>query len=280
MALARSRAASRRVKDKWKSKKWYKVTAPTAFSNKSLGETLADEPEKLTGRQIETTLQELTGDMKQMHIKLTFKVSEVLDTNAKTVFTGHNMTSDYIRRLTRRGATKISAVFDLKTKDGSRIRVKPFAITDRRCQTTQAQAIRALMHEQLDACAQANSLSGFIAEILVGDLTGRIYKEARKIHPVRRVEVSKTEVMKAPSIEMDETPMFAEESAAPAASAEPAEDGEAVEVSDDSEEEAVEVSDDSEEEAVEVSDDSEEEAVEVSDDSEEEAVEVSDDSEE
>ncbi|MGB1697577.1 MAG: 30S ribosomal protein S3ae [Thermoplasmatota archaeon] len=234
MALARSRAAARRVKDKWKSKKWYKVSAPAAFSNKILGETLADEPEKLQGRQIETTLQELTGDMKQMHIKLTFKVDEVLDTNAKTVFAGHTMTSDYVRRLTRRGATKISAVFDLKTKDGSRIRVKPFAITDRRAQTTQAQAIRALMLSELETCAANNTLSGFLAEILVGDLTSRIYKEARKIHPVRRVEVAKTEVLKAPSIEMDETPIFKEEE-------------EAVPVDDDSEEEAVEISDDSEE---------------------------------
>lgn len=227
MALARSRAAARRVKDKWKSKKWYKVTAPASFSNKIIGETLADEPEKLAGRQIETTLQELTGDMKQMHIKLTFKVDEVLDTNAKAVFAGHAMTSDYVRRLTRRGATKISAVFDMKTKDGSRIRVKPFAITDRRAQTTQAQAIRAMMQSELEACAANNSLSGFLAEILVGDLTSKIYKEARKIHPVRRVEVAKTEVLKAPTIEMDETPIIVEE--------------------DESEEEAVEITDDSEE---------------------------------
>lgn len=250
MALARSRAAARRVKDRWKSKQWYQITAPAAFSHKALAETLADEPEKLLGRRVETSLFDLTGDMKQMHIKLTFQVNEIADRNAKTVFDGHTMTSDYVRRLTRRGATKIPAVFDLQTKDGSRVRAKPFAIVDRRCQTTQAQAIRQVMEEHLQKSAQQNTLSGFLSDILVGDLTTRMYKDARKIHPLRRIEVAKTEVLRAPAVEMDETPIIQDR---PEPEPEPAEtpdaDEDTVETTDaDSEEEAVEVAADSEEE--------------------------------
>lgn len=231
MALARARQAARRTKDRWKAKQWYQISAPAAFSSKVIGETLADEPDKLMGRTAETSMFDLTGDMKQMHIKLHFQVKEVQDNNAKAAYIGHEMTSDYVRRLTRRGATKISAVFDLRTKDGSRIRVKPFAITDRRSQTTQAQAIRAIMQETLAESAQSHSLSGFLADLLVGDLTSRIYKEARKVHPVRRIEVAKAEVLKAPSVEIDETPIITEQ---------PEED--------DSEEEGVELTADSEEE--------------------------------
>ncbi len=211
MALARARAAARRTKDRWKAKQWYDVVAPNAFSNKVIAQTLADDPDKLKGRTAEASLFDLTGDMKQMHIKLHFQVTEVLDKNAKAAYVGHEMTSDYVRRLTRRGASKISAVFDLRTKDGSRIRVKPFAISDRRCQTTQAQEIRRLMEKELSESAGNHSLSGFLADLLVGDLTGRIYKEARKIHPLRRIEVAKAEVLKAPSVEIDETPIFTEQ---------------------------------------------------------------------
>ncbi|MEA3137096.1 MAG: small subunit ribosomal protein S3Ae, partial [Thermoplasmata archaeon] len=149
MALARARTQARRVKDRWKSKQWYKITAPAAFSNTVLAETLADEPEKLMARTVEATLHELTGDMKQMHVKLFFQVKEVTDLNAKTEFVGHTMTSDYVRRLVRRGNSKIPLVLDLQTKDGSRIRVKPFAVTDRRCQTTQGQQIRRIMSDML-----------------------------------------------------------------------------------------------------------------------------------
>lgn len=240
MALARARQAARRVKDRWKAKQWYNVIAPTAFNSKPMGETMADEPEKLIGRIVDTTMHELTGDMKQMHVKIAFRINEVVDSQAKTVFIGHEMTSDYIRRLTRRGHTKISAVFDVKTNDGSRIRVKPFAVSDRRCQTTQAQIIRKMMQDMITASAAENSTTGFLKDILVGDLTGRIYKDARKIHPLRRIEVAKTEVLRAPTIEVDETPIIVdapEPVAAP--EVEETEEAEAVDGDEDSEDEVV-----------------------------------------
>jgi small subunit ribosomal protein S3Ae len=208
MALARARTQARRVKDRWKSKQWYKITAPAAFSNAVLAETLADEPEKLQARTVEATLHELTGDMKQMHVKLFFQVKTVTDLNAQTEFVGHTMTSDYVRRLVRRGNSKIPLVLDLQTKDGSRIRVKPFAVTDRRCQTTQGQQIRRIMTDMLTESAEKNTLAGFLAEILVGDLNNRLFNAARKIHPVRRIEIAKSEIISAPTITSDETPII------------------------------------------------------------------------
>lgn len=208
MALARARTQARRVKDRWKSKQWYKVTAPAAFSNVVLAETLSDEPDKLQGRTVETTLHELTGDMKQMHVKLTFQVKTVTDLNAQTEFVGHDMTSDYTRRLVRRGNSRVPVTLDLTTKDGSRIRVKPFAVTDKRCQTTQGQEIRRIMSRMLTESAEKNTLGGFLAEILVGDLNQRIFTATRKIHPVRRIEIAKSEILQAPTIEADETPII------------------------------------------------------------------------
>lgn len=208
MALARARTQARRVKDRWKSKQWYKVTAPAAFSSTVLAETLSDEAEKLMGRTVETTLHELTGDMKQMHVKLIFQVKEVNDLNAKTEFVGHDMTSDYTRRLVRRGNSRVPVVLDLTTKDGSLIRVKPFAVTDRRCQTTQGQEIRRIMSRMLTESAEKNTLAGFLAEILVGDLNQRMFDAARKIHPVRRIEIAKSEIISAPTITTDETPII------------------------------------------------------------------------
>jgi small subunit ribosomal protein S3Ae len=221
MALARARTQARRVKDRWKSKQWYKITAPNAFSNTVLAETLADEPDKLMARTVESTLHELTGDMKQMHVKLFFQVREVTDLNARTEFVGHTMTSDYIRRLVRRGNSKIPLVLDLKTKDGSRIRVKPFAVTDRRCQTTQGQQIRRIMTDMLTESAEKNTLAGFLQEILVGDLNNRLFNAARKIHPVRRIEIAKSEILSAPTIESDETPIIRMASNEPAATDSP-----------------------------------------------------------
>ncbi|MEK6985136.1 MAG: 30S ribosomal protein S3ae [Candidatus Thermoplasmatota archaeon] len=208
MALARARTQARKTKDRWKSKQWFKLTAPTAFNSAILAETLSDEGEKVMGRTVEVTLNELTGDMKQMHIKLAFQVNEVVDLQAKTAFIGHSMTSDYVRRLVRRGNTRIPGVFDVETTDGSRVRVKPFAVTDRRCQTTQNQAIRAIMGAAIQESAAKNTLSGFLADVLQGGLAERMHNAARKIHPVRRVEIAKTEIVTGPTRITDETPVF------------------------------------------------------------------------
>ncbi|MGB0653539.1 MAG: 30S ribosomal protein S3ae [Thermoplasmatota archaeon] len=251
MALARSRAAARRVKDKWKAKNWYRVTAPTAFNSHLLAETLADDPEKLPGRTVEVTMQELTGDFKQMHVKLGFRIHEINGLEAKTQFIGHSMTSDYVRRLTRRGHSKVSAVFDVRTKDGSRLRVKPFAVTDRRSQTTQLHAIRGIMKDTLESAAAELSMTGLMAQILNGDLANAMFKEARKIHPLRRIEIAKTELLAAPAVEMDETPVitFPEPEPEPSEDDEAAAEGDA-ETSDESEGDVDEVvADDAEAEA-------------------------------
>ena len=56
------KTAARKVKDKWKSKNWYTVIAPDMFNRMKLAETLVDEPDKMLGRILEVTVQELTGD--------------------------------------------------------------------------------------------------------------------------------------------------------------------------------------------------------------------------
>src|SRR3972149_5157414 len=140
MAEKKTRAAARKIKDKWKSKVWYNLLAPEMFNRQLIGETLSDEPTKIVGRIAEVTVQDLTGDFSKMHIKLQFPVNQVQGQDAVTQFVGHDMTSDYIRRLTRRKRTRTDVTVDAATKDGWRGRVKPMAITDRRIHASQKRA--------------------------------------------------------------------------------------------------------------------------------------------
>src|SRR5947209_16358311 len=145
MAEKKSRAAARKIKDKWKAKVWYNLLAPEMFNKQLLGETPTDTPDKLVGRVTEVTVQDLTGDFSKMHIKLQFRVNAVQGQDALTQFVGHDMTSDYIRRLTRRKRTRTDLTVDVVTKDGWNVRVKPMAITDRRIQTSKQRVIRTIM---------------------------------------------------------------------------------------------------------------------------------------
>jgi len=52
----------RRIKDKWRSKRWYSVYAPEYFGNIKIGSIPSDDPKKLIGRVMKNTLYDITGD--------------------------------------------------------------------------------------------------------------------------------------------------------------------------------------------------------------------------
>src|SRR6184192_1711534 len=194
MAEKKSRAAARKIKDKWKAKVWYNLLAPEMFNKQALGETPTDDPCKLVGRVTEVTVQDLTGDFAKMHIKLAFRVDHVQGQDALTQFVGHDMTSDYIRRLTRRKRTRTDLTVDVVTKDGWNVRVKPMAITDRRIQTAKQRVIRTIMTKTVGDVASKQSIGEFVKGIISGDLAKTIALACKPIHPVSRVEVRKSEV--------------------------------------------------------------------------------------
>ena len=193
-AEKKSRAAARKIKDKWKAKVWYNLLAPEMFNKQLLGETPTDLPDKLMGRIAEVTVQDLTGDFSKMHIKLLFKVNQIQGQDALTQFIGHDMTSDYIRRLTRRKRTRTDLTVDVTTKDGWRMRVKPMAITDRRIQSSKQRVIRAIMAKTIQDTAARESVGEFVKGIISGELAKAIALGCKPIHPVSRVEVRKSEV--------------------------------------------------------------------------------------
>src|SRR3989441_11536003 len=162
MAEKKSRAAARKIKDKWKAKVWYNLLAPEMFNKQALGETPTDDPGKLVGRVTEVTVQDLTGDFSKMHIKLAFKVNHVQGQDALTQFVGHAMTSDYVRRLTRRKRTRTDGTFDVTTNDAWKVHVKPMAIADRRIQSSKQRVIRQIMERVIRTTAASQSMGDLV----------------------------------------------------------------------------------------------------------------------
>ena len=216
----KTRGSSRKVKDKWKSKEWYKLRAPRMFNEAEIGETPSADPAFILGRTVEVTVQELTGDYSKMNIKLKFKVTDVDGYDAKTVFVGHELTSEYVRRLTRRKKTKTDHVVDVTTKDGFVLRVKPMSIADRRIQSSQEDAMRRILAETLIQMGKDNNLSDLIKAVISGDMSKDLAKACRVIIPIKRIEIRKTEVLAEgegePESIMDAAPVEEAEEEAPA----------------------------------------------------------------
>jgi len=198
MARANPRRKAAAARDKWKLKDWYVVYAPEFFGSKEIGLTPADDPEKVKGRVIETTLRDLTGDFTKGHVKLYFQVYDVKGQNAYTKFKGHKLARSYIRSLVRRRTTRIDGIFNITTKDGYKLRVMGMVIAIRRIQTSQERAIREIMENIIRKKAEELSFTDFVLEAVNGKMAAEIAKEAKKIYPLKRAEIRKIKVLAEP----------------------------------------------------------------------------------
>jgi small subunit ribosomal protein S3Ae len=193
---AASRAAARKQKDKWKAKRWYTIRAPRQpWHFKVIGETLGEEDELLIGRMYEITQQEVDGDFSKLHVKLKFRVTEVVGQDAITEFAGHEVLKDHVRRQVRRYRGKVDDVIDAITEDGYYVRIKPFLITQGRVKTSQKKGIRDECRDVVLQTAARNTWISLQKMILSGELEQLLEKAARKVASVKIIMIRKSQLI-------------------------------------------------------------------------------------
>lgn len=257
---AKARAAARKQRDKWKSKRWFTIRAPRQpWQFKVIGETLGETPEHLMGRIYETTQNEVDGDFSKMHVKLRFRVVDTRGEDALTEYIGHALQNDYIRRQIRRHRGKVDDVVDCVTSDGYYIRVKPVVVAANRIKSSQKSQMRKLMRDTLLQYTARSTWLEVQASLLSGALETTLVDAIKSIQPTRTVMIRKVQLIQSGVITEDgptldeiheeEKRANAEQAAKKAAALEKAMAGEEDEDSSDDEEESADDADDSEDEA-------------------------------
>jgi len=188
-------SSTKRVKDKWRSKTWYTAIAPAYFGNIELGALPAEEPEKLMGRVIESTLYDITNDFAHQYLKMYFQITKIEGKTAHTIFKGHEYSRDYLRSLVRRRTTKIDGLFTLKTSDGYKFQIAVCAFTLSRARTSQEHVIRNIMKRIVEEKASKLTMDQFAQELVLGKIASDIYNEAKKVVPLRHVGVRKSKLV-------------------------------------------------------------------------------------
>lgn len=186
--------------DAFRAKNWYQVLAPAEFNRANIGETLADEPEKMIGRIMESTLGDITGDWAKQNTKILFRIEEIGGNSAYTSFIGHEMTRDYMRSLVKRRTTKIDANIVVTTKDGYKLRLKPLVFTVKRAKTSQIESIRKIMVAVIMNRSKELTFNELVSDVVSGKVSAEIYKATKNIYPLRRAEVAKSEIVFKPAV--------------------------------------------------------------------------------
>ncbi len=193
-----AKARRRRVRDTWKEKKWYKIMTPTEFGDAEIGTTPSRDPDMLLKRRVESSMRELTGDFSKQYVKLYFQINNVAGDTANTKFVGHHVTTDYVRSMIRRGTSRIDAITDVKTKEGYTVNVHILAITVKRSKSSQQKFIRETMARLTQEAVEGKTFPELVEAVVSGKMASSIYHETKKIYPLKRVEIIKTQVVEEP----------------------------------------------------------------------------------
>lgn len=190
--------SSKKVRDKWRTKEWYSVYTPAYFGEQNVANIPCEDPKKLIGRVVETTLYDITGDFSHQSTKLYFLVVSVSGDRAETILKSHEYSTDYLRSLVRRGSTRIDGIFTGSTTDKYLTRVYVIAFSHGRIKGSQEHAVRRVMGKIVAEKAAKLNYSQLCHEMVLGKMGSDVYNESKKVCPLRHVGVRKSKLLSMP----------------------------------------------------------------------------------
>ena len=144
-----------------------------------------------------------------MNVKVQFRITEVIGSDALTEYIGHELLKDHIRRQVRRDRGKIDDTIDMVTKDGYYIRVKPMMISRNRIKASQKQEMRAQARDLIIKFGATNTWIELQKASLDGTLETQIREAASKIQPVRDVMIRRTQLIQS-GVQVNDGPTLEE----------------------------------------------------------------------
>jgi len=190
--------ATKKVRDKWRSKEWYSVFTPSYFGEQNVAVIPSEDPKKLIGRVVETTLYDITGDFSHQSTKLYFLVVAVSGDRCETILKSHEYSTDYLKSLVQRGSTRIDGIFTASVLDKYLTRVYVISFSHGRIQGSQEHAVRQVMGKIVAEKAAKLTYSQMSHEMVLGKMGSDVYNEAKKVCPLRHVGVRKSKLLSMP----------------------------------------------------------------------------------
>jgi ribosomal protein S3AE len=170
-------------------KHWVPVLAPTIFKNEELGQSYVLETDSLKGRGISVNLMNLTSDMKKSNLNVSFRIVDIKEGKAHTRVTGIEMQSGMVKRLIRRGRTKVEDSFTITLKGGQVARIKPLLVTKAIVNNTTGALVRHRVRETLAALASEHTFETLVNDIVSMKLQRHIKAAVNTIYPLRSVDI-------------------------------------------------------------------------------------------
>jgi len=185
-----------KVVDKWKMKSWYTLVAPEIFDSKEMGQVVSSDEANLINRKVKIGLGDMLDSFSQStaYTSMYFRVKEVRGKSAITAFIGHELVPGYVRTLARRRRSVMNQVDDVVTKDGVGVRIKMICVSGLKVSEGVRADVRKGISQTVRQLASQMDFATLAQEMVFGKLSAKLYASVKRMGPIKRVEIRKSEL--------------------------------------------------------------------------------------
>ena len=176
-------------KAKIRKKKWFQILAPKIFNEQVMGEIFLYEAKSMVKRGITVNMMVLTGNPRNQNINFKFRIIDVKDGKGVTELLGFEMMPSSLKRLARRGRTKIDDSLVIVTSDGKKVRIKPLLVTNSLATRPVVTLLRNIVRENIISLSSRMTFDKLIEEITSYKLQKHLGNAAAKVTPIRESEI-------------------------------------------------------------------------------------------
>ncbi len=174
---------------KVRKKKWFSIMAPPIFRDALVGEILLYESGDMKGRCITANMMNLTNNPRNQSINIKFRIYDVKEGKGVTQVLGAEMNPGSIKRLMRRGRTKIEDSFVVQTSDKKLVRIKPVIITNSVEKQSVTALIRKVLRSSVAKLAIKITYDQLVEEIMGSKLQRHLGEQSSKVTRIRNSEI-------------------------------------------------------------------------------------------
>lgn len=174
---------------KIKKKVWVSIIAPKMFNEQIIGETPTYNTPGLVGKTVSVNLMTLTGDARKQSISAKLKITEIKEGKAYTKLEKYEMSAPAIKRLVRRKKERIDESLVYATKDGVKLRIKPFILTINLTRSSVVSELRKRLKVFLYKTTAQNTYDDMFRIVIENRLQKEIGMMLSKIYPIKNVEI-------------------------------------------------------------------------------------------
>lgn len=171
-----------------KKKKWLNIHLSKDYGGALVGESYVSEANELIGKRLNVDLS-IVSKTRNPNVRLVFEVKNISDGNAVSEPIGYYVLSAYLKRLVRKGKTKIDESYIFRTKDDITCVIKVFLITKSKIQSKISGALRVELKKLIESEFKKKDFSQLFEYVILYGFQKSLKESLNKIYPLQALEI-------------------------------------------------------------------------------------------